>query len=42
LVVDEVTMVDGKVTIPQRPGLGIEINRDALEMFKDAARKIRA
>ena len=42
LVVDEVTMVDGKVTIPQRPGLGIELNRDALEMFKDAARKIRA
>ena len=42
LVVDEVTMVDGKVTIPQRSGLGIELNRDALEMFKDAARKIRA
>ena len=42
LVVDEVTMVDGKVTIPQRPGLGIELNRDALELFKDAARRIRA
>ncbi|MGH2613600.1 MAG: mandelate racemase/muconate lactonizing enzyme family protein [Thermomicrobiales bacterium] len=42
LVVDEVALIgDGRVSIPERPGLGVELNRDALEMFKEAARKVR-
>ena len=41
LVVDEISMSDGKVTIPQKPGLGVEINRDALAEFVAAARKLR-
>lgn len=41
LVVDEITMTDGKVTIPQKAGLGVEINRDALAEFVGAARKLR-
>ncbi len=31
----------GKVRIPQKPGLGVEINRDALDEFVAAARKLR-
>ena len=42
LVVDEVQLIgDGKVSIPERPGLGVELDREALEMFKEAARKVR-
>ena len=42
LVTDEVVLNDGKVSIPERPGLGVELNRDALEIFKEAALKVRA
>lgn len=43
LVVDEVQLIgDGQVSIPERAGLGVVLNRDALETFKDAARKVRA
>jgi L-alanine-DL-glutamate epimerase-like enolase superfamily enzyme len=41
LVVDEVTLHDGRVSIPERPGLGVELNRDALELFKEAAYRVR-
>ena len=41
LVVDEVTLENGKISIPQRPGLGIDLNREALELFKEAARRVR-
>jgi L-alanine-DL-glutamate epimerase-like enolase superfamily enzyme len=34
-------MSDGKVSIPQKPGLGVEINRDALAEFIAAAKKLR-
>jgi L-alanine-DL-glutamate epimerase-like enolase superfamily enzyme len=34
LVIDELEMIDGKIAIPQRPGLGIELNLDALEKYK--------
>jgi L-alanine-DL-glutamate epimerase-like enolase superfamily enzyme len=37
LVTDELTMVDGVIPLPQRPGLGIELNRDALARFEQAA-----
>jgi len=41
LVVDEIRLEQGRVTIPQRPGLGVELDRDALEEFKEAARRVR-
>lgn len=33
-------MVDGTITLPDLPGLGVELNRDALERFKEAANNI--
>ena len=36
---DNMKLVDGKVTIPNGPGLGIEINRDALEHYAAVARE---
>jgi L-alanine-DL-glutamate epimerase-like enolase superfamily enzyme len=41
LLSQELTMVDGVIPVPQGPGLGVEIDRDALERFKDAARNVR-
>ena len=41
LVVDEVTLSEGRVSIPERPGLGVELNRDALALFEEAARRVR-
>jgi L-alanine-DL-glutamate epimerase-like enolase superfamily enzyme len=40
LVADELRMVDGVIPLPKRPGLGIELNREALEIFKEAARRV--
>lgn len=40
LLVDEPTMRDGVIPLPTKPGLGIELDHDALERFEDAARKI--
>jgi L-alanine-DL-glutamate epimerase-like enolase superfamily enzyme len=37
LVTDELRMVDGVIPLPQRPGLGVELNRDALTRFEQAA-----
>ncbi|HWB87189.1 MAG TPA: hypothetical protein VG675_23800, partial [Bryobacteraceae bacterium] len=37
LVIDELEMKNGQITIPQRPGLGIELNLDALEKYKVTA-----
>ena len=33
-------MVDGVLPLPTRPGLGIELNRDALERFREAAARV--
>ncbi|MDE2854732.1 MAG: mandelate racemase/muconate lactonizing enzyme family protein [Chloroflexota bacterium] len=33
LVADELAMVDGEIPPPQKPGLGIELNRDALQRY---------
>jgi L-alanine-DL-glutamate epimerase-like enolase superfamily enzyme len=41
LVVDEVALVDGELTLPKRPGLGLELNRDVLEEFERAAARVR-
>jgi L-alanine-DL-glutamate epimerase-like enolase superfamily enzyme len=39
LVADELVLADGKLPLPQRPGLGVELNRDALAEFEEAARR---
>jgi L-alanine-DL-glutamate epimerase-like enolase superfamily enzyme len=33
LVLDELPIVDGTIRLPNKPGLGVELNRDALERF---------
>jgi L-alanine-DL-glutamate epimerase-like enolase superfamily enzyme len=38
LVTDELSLEDGTLALPSRPGLGIEVNEDALERFAAAAR----
>ncbi len=40
LVMDEIQMVDGLIPLPKKPGLGVELNREALSRFKEAAEKI--
>jgi L-alanine-DL-glutamate epimerase-like enolase superfamily enzyme len=40
LVVEEPVMQDGSITVPDEPGLGIELNREALESFEEAASKV--
>ena len=37
LVSDELRMIDGTIPLPQRPGLGIELNRAALNQFEREA-----
>ena len=39
LVTDELRMEDGVIPLPELPGLGVELNRDALERFKEAAER---
>jgi L-alanine-DL-glutamate epimerase-like enolase superfamily enzyme len=34
LVLDELQMADGVIPLPQKPGLGIELNQDALKKFR--------
>jgi L-rhamnonate dehydratase len=34
LVVDDLQLVDGQIALPLKPGLGIELNQDALERFR--------
>lgn len=41
LLIREPEMHDGVIPLPTAPGLGLELNRDALERFADAARRIR-
>jgi L-alanine-DL-glutamate epimerase-like enolase superfamily enzyme len=41
LVTHELELVDGKLALPQRPGLGVELNAGALERFEAAARRLR-
>lgn len=40
LLREEPRMVDGVIPLPTSPGLGIEIDRDALERFEAAARRV--
>ncbi|MBI3679500.1 MAG: mandelate racemase/muconate lactonizing enzyme family protein [Acidobacteria bacterium] len=39
LLLDEPRLENGMIPVPRKPGLGVELNRDALERFKEAARK---
>jgi L-alanine-DL-glutamate epimerase-like enolase superfamily enzyme len=36
LTADELRMVDGHIPLPERPGLGVELDRDALERYRTA------
>jgi L-alanine-DL-glutamate epimerase-like enolase superfamily enzyme len=40
LVKGEPTMEDGSIPVPTEPGLGIELDREALEEFAEAARRL--
>jgi L-alanine-DL-glutamate epimerase-like enolase superfamily enzyme len=40
LTSDELEMVDGVIPLPARPGLGVELDRDALEHYADAAKAL--
>lgn len=40
LVSNELRMVDGKIPLPKKPGLGVDLNRDALERFKREAEAV--
>lgn len=35
LLVEDLRVVDGMITLPDRPGLGIELNRDALGKYRE-------
>lgn len=41
LVTDELALAGGELALPTRPGLGIELNRDVLEEFEQAAKRVR-
>jgi L-alanine-DL-glutamate epimerase-like enolase superfamily enzyme len=41
LLTQELHMVGGKIPLPARPGLGVELNREALDRFKEEARRVR-
>ena len=40
LVRDELVFDGGVLPVPERPGLGVELDRDALEFFAEAARRL--
>lgn len=42
LVHEELELTDGRLALPSRPGLGVELDRDALERFEAAARRLEA
>jgi L-alanine-DL-glutamate epimerase-like enolase superfamily enzyme len=40
LTSSELEMVDGVIPVPEGPGLGVELDRDALERYADAAERL--
>jgi len=40
LTSDDLQMIDGQLPLPTKPGLGVELNRDALERYAAEAREI--
>jgi L-alanine-DL-glutamate epimerase-like enolase superfamily enzyme len=41
LVREELQIVDGKLPLPTRPGIGVELNMEAMARFEEAARRFR-
>jgi L-alanine-DL-glutamate epimerase-like enolase superfamily enzyme len=41
LLTQELRMIDGQIPVPTRPGLGVEINREALHRFTEAAERVK-
>jgi L-alanine-DL-glutamate epimerase-like enolase superfamily enzyme len=41
LLTEELHLTDGRIPVPTRPGLGIDLNREALSRFKEAAKRVR-
>jgi L-alanine-DL-glutamate epimerase-like enolase superfamily enzyme len=41
LVREELRLEGGRLPLPERPGLGLELDREALERFAEAARRLR-
>jgi L-alanine-DL-glutamate epimerase-like enolase superfamily enzyme len=41
LVREELQIVDGKLPLPTRPGIGVELNLEAMGRFEEAARRFR-
>ena len=39
LIGDAIRMKDGRVPVPQRPGIGVEVDRDVLERYDRLARR---
>jgi L-alanine-DL-glutamate epimerase-like enolase superfamily enzyme len=39
LTADPLRMQDGVLALPSKPGLGVELNRDALQRFKEYAER---
>src|SRR5262245_7976338 len=42
LVIDELKMIDGQIPLPQKPGLGIELNPEALQKYRVDEEVIKA
>lgn len=42
LTSDELEMIDGRIQLPTKPGLGVELNRDAVERYAAEAREVAA
>lgn len=42
LVREELELADGQLALPSRPGLGVELDREALERFEESARRLEA
>jgi len=42
LVVEELELQDGRLALPSKPGLGIELDQDAFGRFKEAAERLEA
>ena len=40
LTSDELRMVDGVIPLPTKPGLGVELNRDAVDRYAAEAREV--
>jgi L-alanine-DL-glutamate epimerase-like enolase superfamily enzyme len=42
LVADELVLSEGRLELPMRPGLGVEVDSESLLRFAEAARRLTA